>query len=63
MMDSSSGNHKIEKGGTLTSSFPANGDMFGRVVNGTGETEGKDSWPNPLFRYIVNQSKTLLIFL
>ncbi|KAM5571159.1 hypothetical protein ABKV19_011664 [Rosa sericea] len=41
MMDSSSDNHKTEKGGTSTSSVPANGDMFGRVVNGTGETEGK----------------------
>ncbi|PRQ21339.1 putative calponin domain-containing protein [Rosa chinensis] len=41
MMDSSTGNHKTEKGGTSTSSVPASGDMFGRVVNGTGETEGK----------------------
>ncbi|KAK9926284.1 hypothetical protein M0R45_023524 [Rubus argutus] len=40
-MNSSSDYHKNENGGTPSSSVPANGDIFGRVVNGNGETEGK----------------------
>lgn len=56
-MESSSDYRKTENGGTSSSSVPANGDISGRVVFGTGEIEGKYSWPNLLFCYIVDQSK------
>nr|XP_011465397.1 PREDICTED: kinesin-4 isoform X3 [Fragaria vesca subsp. vesca] len=40
-MESSSDYRKTENGGTSSSNVPANGDISGRVVFGTGEIEGK----------------------